>query len=93
MKIENIKKGSWGKLRAFFDITTDEGFVIKGFKLVEGANGLFVGFPSAKGADNEYRDTVYANKEVKANVLNMVLDVYESPSGEVVPAVDEDILF
>ena len=28
MKIERINKGSWGKIRAFFDIQTAEGFTI-----------------------------------------------------------------
>ena len=34
MKIERINKGSWGKIRAFFDIRTEEGFVVKGFKII-----------------------------------------------------------
>ena len=42
MKIMNMRKGSWGKLTAFFDVVTDEGFIIKGFKLVNGINGSFV---------------------------------------------------
>ena len=33
MKIMNMRKGSWGKLTAFFDVVTDEGFIVKGFKL------------------------------------------------------------
>ena len=27
MKIMNMRKGSWGKLTAFFDVLTDEGFI------------------------------------------------------------------
>ena len=38
-----MNKGEWGKIKAFFDLRTDEGFVIKGFKLIHGINGLFVG--------------------------------------------------
>ena len=55
-----MNKGSWGKIRAFFDLRTEEGFTMKGFKLVEGINGLFVGFPSQKGSDDEYHDTIWA---------------------------------
>ena len=33
MKIERMNKGEWGKVRAFFDLATQEGFIIKGFKL------------------------------------------------------------
>ena len=45
MKISRMKKGEWGKVVAFFDVETEEGFIIKGFKLVN-HDGLFVGFPS-----------------------------------------------
>ena len=41
---------------------------MKGFKLVEGINGLFVGFPSQKGSDDEYRDTIWADKELKDDI-------------------------
>ena len=57
LKIERMNKGEWGKIKAFFDLRTDEGFVIKGFKLIHGINGLFVGNPSQKGNDGEYYDT------------------------------------
>jgi len=36
-----MNKGQWGKLRAFFDLKTSDGFVIKGFKLVEGKKVRF----------------------------------------------------
>ena len=31
-----MNKGNWGKIRAFFDLQTEDGFTLKGFKLVEG---------------------------------------------------------
>ena len=73
-----MAKGDWGKIVAFFDLTTDDGFTIKGFKLVEGTNGKFVGFPSQKNNDGEYHDTVWAEKEVKAMVTDIALKEYES---------------
>ena len=78
MKIERMNKGSWGKIKAFFDLQTEDGFTIKGFKLVEGTNGLFVGFPSQKGNDDEYHDTVWAEKEVKDQVSELAKREYES---------------
>ena len=79
MKIERMNKGSWGKIKAFFDLQTEDGFTIKGFKLVEGTNGLFVGFPSQKKADeDEYHDTVWADKEVKDQVIELAKREYES---------------
>ena len=86
MKIDRMTKGSWGKIRAFFDLQTSEGFTIKGFKLVEGINGLFVGFPSQKGNDDEYRDTVWAERELKDELAQLAIKEYgqeimTSPAG------------
>ena len=77
MKIERINKGSWGKVRAFFDLTTTEGFTIKGFKIIEGINGLFVSMPSQKGSDGEYYDTIWMeSKELRESVNKLALDSY-----------------
>ena len=76
MKIERMNKGEWGKIRAFFDIRTDEGFVVKGFKLVNGVKGLFVGFPSQKGQDDEYYDTVWAETELRDKLTQIAINEY-----------------
>ena len=76
MKIERINKGSWGKIRAFFDIRTEEGFIVKGFKIVKGINGLFIGFPSQKGQDDEYYDTVWAELELKEKLTQLAINEY-----------------
>ncbi|MFQ6609283.1 MAG: septation protein SpoVG family protein [Fidelibacterota bacterium] len=76
MKIERMNKGNWGKVRAFFDLQTEEGFTIKGFKLVEGPSGYFVGFPSQKGNDDQYYDTVWADRELKDKVNQIAMKEY-----------------
>ena len=76
LKIERMNKGNWGKIRAFFDLQTDDGFTLKGFKLVEGINGLFVGFPSQKGSDDEYYDTIWADKPLKDQVNQLAIKTY-----------------
>ena len=78
MQIERINKGSWGKLRAFFDIRTDEGLVVKGFKIVEGSNGPFIGMPSQKNNDGEYFDTVYADQDLKGKITELAMAAYGS---------------
>jgi len=75
MKISRMNKGEWGKVRAFFDLETKEGFTIKGFKVVQ-ADDLFVGFPSQKDKDGEYNDTVYADKTLKQKLNQLALDYY-----------------
>ena len=71
-----MNKGEWGKIRAFFDIRTEEGFVVKGFKLVHGIKGLFVGFPSQKGQDEEYYDTVWAETELREKLNQIAINEY-----------------
>ena len=73
-----MTKGNWGKIRAFFDLQTQEGFTIKGFKLVEGINGLFVGFPSQKGSDDEYRDTIWAERNLKDELAQLAIKEYDA---------------
>ena len=78
-----MTKGNWGKVRAFFDLQTEEGFTIKGFKLVEGINGLFVGFPSQKGNDDEYYDTVWVDsKQLRDELNQLAIDCYQNETSE-----------
>ena len=88
MQIERMAKGNWGKIKAFFDLQTEDGFTLKGFKLVEGTNGLFVGFPSQKNNDDEYHDTVWADKDVKDRVIELAKREYESSTEQVMNSED-----
>ena len=85
-----MNKGNWGKIRAFFDLQTEEGFTIKGFKLVEGINGLFVGFPSQKGSDDEYYDTVWADRDVKEQVNQLAVKTYGQEVMSPSPGIEDD---
>ena len=76
MKITRMNKGDWGKVKAFFDLETQDGFTIKGFKIIEGANGMFAGFPSQQNKDGEYNDTIFADKTLKQKVNQLALEHY-----------------
>jgi stage V sporulation protein G len=83
MKISRMNKGNWGKVRAFFDLTTQDGFTIKGFKLIEGINGLFVSMPSQKGSDDEYYDTIWIDsKELREQLNSLAMSEYQNPSAQ-----------
>mgnify|MGYP001208575206 CR=1 FL=1 len=83
MKIDRMNKGSWGKVRAFFDLTTQDGFIIKGFKLIEGINGLFVSMPSQKGNDDEYYDTVWVeSKQLRDELGQLAIECYQNETSE-----------
>ena len=82
MKIIRINKvDNYGKLKAFFDIITGDGFIIKGFRLMESIDGNhWVGFPSQKDKDGEYHDTAFCNKQIKEQLEKLANDVYKNPS-------------
>ncbi len=83
MKITRMHRGDWGKIRAFFDLQTSEGFTIKGFKLVETETGMFVGFPSEKQDDGSYSSTVWCEtKDLKNEVGVLAHNEYHNPTIE-----------
>ena len=89
MKISRMSKGEWNKVKAFFDLQTEEGFTLKGFKLVEGASGMFVGFPSQKNKDDEYQDTIFADKTLRQKVNQLALDHYNNDSSATLNNTDD----
>lgn len=48
------------KTKAFIDLKLDDTLVIKGLTLVEGEKGLFLSFPSTKGKDGKYYNSIYS---------------------------------
>jgi len=76
MKIARMHKGNYGKIKAFFDILTKEGFTIKGFKIIEGKDGLFVGLPSYKDKEGEYQNTIYMEKDKKDQLNKYCVNFY-----------------
>ena len=75
-----MNKGEWGKVRAFFDLATQEGFIIKGFKIIEGINGLFVSMPSQKSNDGEFYDSVFASRDLRDELNDIALSAYQGQS-------------
>lgn len=57
------------KTKAFIDLELDETLVIKGLTLVEGNDGLFLSFPSKKGKDGNYYNSVYSLDKEWSNLL------------------------
>lgn len=75
------------KLKAFASIVIDQAFVVRGLKIIEGKNGLFVAMPSRKRKDGDYQDMVHpVNAEARRQLETVVLDEYrrlvaQSPLG------------
>ena len=82
MKISRMNplKGE-SKTAAFFDIQTEEEIIVKGFRLVNGTNGLFLASPDEKGKDGKFYDKVIVPKELKEKLEKMAIDEYNKLKG------------
>jgi DNA-binding cell septation regulator SpoVG len=66
------------KLVAFVDLMIDDKLVIKGWRLINGVNGLFLANPSDQGKDGKNWDTVFFQVPLdKKEVEDMVIAYYK----------------
>ena len=96
-----MTKGDWGKIKAYFDVTfvgmsLPFNLTIKGCKLVDGSNGMFVSPPSVTKED-EYQNIVFFGDDTQDKVLKAALDEYnsveETDPNEQVAAAKDDLPF
>lgn len=66
-----------GNIKAFFKVQTEEGFVIEGFKIMNGKNGLFASMPSKKVGE-KFIETVTGSRELKNELGRLALAAYET---------------
>lgn len=67
-----------GTLKAFCDVVMGEAVLIKGLKIVDGKNGLFVSMPAERGKDGKWYETVLPlTKETKEELTRIVLEAYQ----------------
>ena len=84
MEIEEMHlAGGSSKIKAYFDLLTEEGITVKGFKITEGPNGLFVGMPSEQDRNNKgkYWDRVTMSRELRDELLQLALVEYKKLAG------------
>lgn len=66
------------KLRAFASVTFDDAFVIRGLKVIEGTNGIFVAMPSRKRPDGTYQDIAHPiNNDTRKLIEQKILEEYK----------------
>lgn len=76
IRMNLLKSDGSGKTAAFFDVQTGDGIILKGFRLVNGSNGLFLSSPDQKGKDGKYYETVILPKEMKSDLEKMALEEF-----------------
>lgn len=65
-------------LKAFIELKLDNTLIVKGLSLVEGKNGLFVSYPSTKGKDGKYYNSVYSlDKEWREKLEDLCIRKYK----------------
>jgi stage V sporulation protein G len=65
------------KLKATLSLTLEDAFVIKGVKVIEGRQGLFLAMPSRRKDDGTYEDICHpVNKETRVYFEQTVLAYY-----------------
>ena len=85
------------RLKAFVNVTFDNDFVVRGMKVIEGKNGLFVAMPSRRSKDGTFRDIAHPiNNEMRKRLEDVVLEEYHKKcketgkSPEAAPLEQED---
>lgn len=67
-----------GKLKAFANITFDDAFVVRGLKVIDGQNGLFISMPSRTRPDGSHQDVAHPiNNEMRENIEEAVFQTYQ----------------
>ncbi|MCF7875211.1 MAG: SpoVG family protein [Candidatus Omnitrophica bacterium] len=68
-----------GPVKAVCDISIAGQFVVKGFRVVEGKNGLFVGVPRESGKDGRWYNKAFPlTPETRKYLDQVVLSAYEN---------------
>lgn len=67
-----------GTVKAYCDLAIGSLFLIRGLRIVQGKNGMFVSMPRQQGKDQKWYDQVSPlSKEVKNAVEEVVLAAYK----------------
>jgi len=65
--------------KAFCDLLILDTFVVKGIRVVQGKDGLFVSMPQNQGRDGKWYDTFYPiSKEMRQGLQELVLESYNN---------------
>ena len=68
-----------GSLKAYCDLAIGDQFLVKGLRVVQGKNGLFVSMPREQGKDQKWYDNVVLlTDKAKTDVNRVVLEAYHT---------------
>ena len=68
-----------GKMKAFVDIEINDSLLIKGLKVMDGKNGIFVSMPRQRGKDGQWYEIIRPMApEARTKIEEVVLAAYEA---------------
>ena len=80
VKVERIHRlEGEGPTKAFCDLLILDTFLVKGLRVVEGKNGLFLSMPREQSRDGKWYETFYpVSKEMRKGLQELVLEEFEA---------------
>ncbi len=76
-EVRIYKSKGEGAVKAYASVSLDGEFVVKGLKVLENENGLWVSMPSRKAKDGSFQDIFHpTSKEAREKIVNAVLEAY-----------------
>lgn len=76
IKVHRLPEG--GKIKAFVDLGINDALLIKGIRVVDGKEGLFVTMPSELGKNQRWYERVRClNKDLKMQIRHKILAAYQ----------------
>lgn len=78
IRINPLRSDSKSRTAAFLDAQTNDGIIIKGFRLVNGSNGLFLASPDEKGKDGKFYEKVILPAEMKSELEKMAIEEFNN---------------
>ena len=86
MAITDVRiKNVYGSIKvvAKASVTFDSAFVVHGFSIINGKNGLFVAMPTVKRKDGEYIDIAHPiTADGRTAIIKKIMDAYNTPKTE-----------
>lgn len=94
MKIEaKVFKSDKSWLQGMASITIDNCFVVKGIKIINGKNGLFISMPNYKTANGEYKDICFpTNAETRELITNAIMEEYNKNSESTTKETTDEVM-
>lgn len=80
VKVVNIKSvEGFDSLKGFADIVLNSELTLKSFRILQDANGLWVGFPQSKyeaGGKTKYAPIIEASEQLRKQIQQVILEAY-----------------